>query len=268
MGIRINTNIPAATASRQSRRANATVNDTLRQMASGLQINKAADDAAGLSIAERFNSAIRQGRMEMNNLQMGMNYAQTADGGLSAQQDALVRIRELAVQASSGTLTADQRNALNTEAQQLVQQVGSIAQDTEYNQQNLLSQNTSVDLGVSGGMQVNINQSTPNALGINTINLSTAAGAQSALNAADNALNTISTNRSNLGAQMNRMSSAIEQRETGVENAMASESRIRDLDYARASINRSRGQILAQSGLAALMQSNIAPQNALRLLGQ
>lgn len=268
MGLRINANVPALNAGRQAARTNIQVGEDVRQLASGLRINRAADDAAGLAIADRFNTALRQGQMELNNLQSGVNYAQTADAGLGAQQEAVQRIRELAVQASNGTLTGDQRAALNAEAQQLVEQVGAVAQETEYNGQNLLAQDTTVDLGVSGGVEISIGESTPSALGINTVNLGTQAGAQSAVSAAETALNRITENRGNLGAQMNGIQSAIEQRENGVVNAAESESRIRDLDVARASINRSRNQILAQAGLAALVQSNVAPQNALRLLGQ
>lgn len=268
MGLRVNTNVPALNAGRQTRRANSLLNNTLSQMASGLRINRAADDAAGLAIAEGLNSALRQGNMEINNLQSGINYAQTADGGLEAQQDATQRIRELAVQASNGTLSADQRTALNAEAQQLVEQIGDTAQDTQYNGQNLLAQNTTLDVGVAGGMQVNINESTPNSLGLNSINLNTQAGAQTALKAIDTALNRISENRGNVGAQMNRMQTAIEQRQNGTVNAADAQSRIRDLDYARAAIDQTRGQILSQGGLSAMLQSNIVQQNALRLLGR
>jgi len=266
MGLTINSNIPALGADRQTERANQLLNNTLRQMASGLRINRAADDAAGLAIAERFRTRIRQGQVEMNNLQSGINYAQTAEGGLSAQMDAAQRIRELAAQAANGTLTDDQRAALNAEAQQLVQQIGDTAENTEFNGQNMLQAGATVPVGTEGDLEVNVAASTPAALGIDTVDLSTQEGAAAALGAADAAINAIGENRAALGAQMNRFESAITQRQIGVENAAAAESAIRDVDIAQATMNRACAQILVQGGLAALIQSNVAPQNALFLL--
>lgn len=266
MGLIINSNIPGLGANRQTDRANQLLGNSLRQMASGLRINRAADDAAGLAIAERFRTQIRQGQVEMNNLQSGVNYAQTAEGGLSSQMDAVQRIRELAGQAANGTLSDDQRAALNAEAQQLIEQVGTIAQDTEFNGQNMLQNGATVPLGTEGEMELNIAASTPAALGIDTVDLSTQAGATAAMGAADNAIGQIDTNRAEMGAQMNRFASAIEQRQISTENAAASESRIRDADMARVAMDRTRGQILVQGGIAALIQGNVAPQNALSLL--
>ena len=267
MGLRINTNIPALNANRQTEQSNRLLTNALRQLSSGLRINRAADDAAGLAIAEQFNTQARQGRVEINNLQSGYNVAATAEGGLQVQQEAVQRIRELALQAGNGTLSPDDRAALNAEAQQLIEQIGGIAQDTEFNGQALLNENQTVDLGTAGGNQVNLNASTPEALGLDTIDLSTAEGAAAAIGAADTASQRISTNRSNLGAQMNRFESAISQREIGVENAVAAESMIRDLDVAQGVIQQTQGQILLQGGLAALIQSNVTPQGALSLLG-
>ena len=267
MGLRINTNVPALGANRQTRQATNLLNRTLGQLASAQRINRAADDAAGLAIAERFNSQIRRGQTEINNLQSGVNYAQTAEGGLETQQDAVQRIRELAVQASNGTLSDDQRTALNAEAQELIAQVDDAAQDTEYNGQQLLADDTTVDLGTEGELQVTTNQSTAASLEIDDIDLSTAEGAAAAVEAADAALNDISQNRSNLGAQINRFERAIDQRGLEVENAQAAESRIRDLDFAMAVIEQTRGQLLQQTGLAAMTQSNVTPQSALSLLG-
>lgn len=266
MGLMINSNIPALGADRQTERANRLLNNTLRQMASGLRINRAADDAAGLAIAERFRMRIRQGQVEINNLQSGINYAQTAEGGLSAQMDAAQRIRELAAQAANGTLNDEQRAALNAEAQQLVQQIGDTAANTEFNGQNMLQAGATVPVGTEGDLQVNVAASTPAALGIDTVDLSTREGALAALGAVDAAINAIGENRAALGAQMNRFESAITQRQIGVENAAAAESAIRDIDIAQATMNRTRAQILAQGGLAALIQSNVAPQNVLSLL--
>ena len=266
MGLRINSNIPALGAQRQTSRTAGLLNQTLRQLASGRRINRAADDAAGLAIAERFNSQARQGRVEINNLQQGINYAQTAEGGLQVQQDAVQRIRELAVQASNGTLSDDQRAALNAEAQQLIEQIGDVAEDTEYNGQTLLDENKTVELGTSD-LEVSVNASTTDSLGIAGVDLSTAEGAAAAIDTLDTASARISQNRSNIGAQVNRFETAIAQREIGVENALASESLLRDADIAAVVTEQTRNQILLQAGLGALVQSNVTPQSALRLLG-
>ncbi len=267
MGMRINTNLPALNAQRNTQNANGILTSALRQLASGRRINRAADDAAGLALAEQFNTQARQGRVEINSLQQGVNYAQTAEGGLGVQQQATQRLRELAVQASNGTLTDDQRAAINTEAQQLLDQVGDIAEDTEYNGQQVLASNTSVDLGTEGDLSVNINASTTASLGIDTVDLSTAEGAAAAIDTLDTALQRIDQNRASLGAQVNRFESAIAQREVGVENALASESAIRDADLARTVIEQTRGQLLLRGGIGALVQSNVTPQAALGLLG-
>ncbi len=268
MGLGINANSAALGAARQTERTTGLINRNLQQLSSALRINRAADDAAGLAIADRFNTLARQFRGEVNNLQSGISAAQTAEGGLSAQQDAVQRIRELAVQASNGTLTDDQRAAINAEAQQLVDQIGDTAESTEFNGQQLLNQDQSVGLGVEGNVSLDLQNSDAAALGIAGIDLSTAAGAASAIESADSALNALSERRASLGAQSNRFESAINQRGESEVNALDAESRIRDLDLARASIDRARNQVLLQGGLAGLIQSNVTPQSALRLLGQ
>ncbi len=265
MGLRINANIPAVNANRQTDKATQTLAGSLRQMASGLRINRAADDAAGLAIADRFRTQIRQGQEEINNLQTGYNYAQTADGGLEVQQQALQRLNDLATQAANGTLTADQRNAINTEAQQVMGEINDVAANTQYNGQAMLNQNTTVDVG-AGGAQVNVAASNAAALGINGIDLSTADGARAAMDTLNTAGSRLDQNRAGLGAQMNRFESAINQRQTGVENAAAAESLIRNADLSRVLIDRTRGQVLQQTGLAALIQSNVGQQSALSLL--
>lgn len=267
MGLRVNNNIPALNAGRQARRANNQLTENLRQLGSGLRINRAADDAAGLAIADRFNTLVRQGQVEINNLQSGINVAQTADSGLSTQQDAVSRIRELAVQAGNGTLTDAQRGALNQEAQQLIEQINTTASDTEFNGQQLLSEDQTISLGTEGENQIELQGSTAADLGLDTLDLSTAAGAAAALEATDAASAQISANRANIGAQSNRFESAIEQRSVAVQNQQESESNIRDLDVARGVIERTRNQVLLQASIGSIVQSNVTPQSALRLLG-
>lgn len=268
MGLRVNTNVPALGAKRQTDQTTRALNDNLNKLASGLRIDRAKDDAAGLGISERFRAQIRQYTVEVGNLQSGISAVQTAEGGLSVQQDAVQRIRELALQASNGTLSAADREALNQEAQQLVEQINSTAEGAEFNGTALLNGNGQpIPLGTAAGDQVTINRSNAQTLGVENVDLTTVQGATAALAGADTAMQQISENRALLGAQENRLASGITQRETGTENMAASESALRDLDMARASIERSRNQILLQSSLSALVQSNIVPQTAARLLG-
>ncbi|MBX7256176.1 MAG: flagellin FliC [Candidatus Hydrogenedentes bacterium] len=267
MGLQINTNLSGLNALRQLQKTNTVLNRGLEQLATGLRINRAADDASGLAIAERFRAEVLQYSQEVNNLQSGVSAVQTADGALSTQADATQRLRELALQATNGTLTDEQRSAINQEAQQLLSQIDETAQNTEFNGTQLLNgSQSSVSLG-AGGNQVNLSSSTTTALGLNGLDLSTQTGAQNALGTIDTAISRIDQNRSSLGAQQNRFERAIEVRETGIVNSTESESRIRDLDVARQTIEQSRNQILLQGGLSAVTRSQITAQTAARLLG-
>lgn len=266
MGLGINSNIGAVRGARQVGQTNNLLAKNLEKLSSLQRINRAADDAAGLAIAERFNTQARQQQVEIGNLQSGLNAAQTADSGLSTQQDAVQRIRELSVQASNGTLSDDQRAALNTEAQQLIEQINDTGANTTFNDQNLLDADRTIDLG-AGGNQLELEASNAASLGVDSVDLSTQAGAQAALEATTQAQNALDENRSNVGAQSNRFESAISNLENSRVNALDAESRIRDLDVAQASIERSRNDVLLQSGLSSLVQSNVTPQSALRLLG-
>lgn len=267
MGLRINSNIPALQAGRQARRSNKLLDRTLRQLASGRRINQAADDAAGLAIAEQFSTQIRQRQAEINSLQSGINVTQTADAALGTQQEAIQRIRALSLQAANGTLSDENRATINTEVQQLVDQVNQVAENTQFNERDLLREDTTIELGVEGGAQIEIGGSTAEAIGLNNLDVTTVEGAQAAVQAADSAIAQVTENRANLGAQQNRLISAVGERETGILSAQEAESQIRDLDFARAAIERARNELLQQAGIAAIAQGNVTPQSALRLLG-
>lgn len=267
MGLGINTNVSGIFASRQADQTLGRLTN-LEQLSSALRINRASDDAAGLAIAERFRTQVLQFNAEVNALQSGISAIETADGGLTAQQDAVGRLRELAVQASNGTLTDTQREAINEEAQQLLQEIDQTAQNTEFNGTTLLDGSTpQITLETTGNTTVQLEESTVDSLGLSGLDLSTQAGAQDAIDALDAAAEQISTNRSDLGAQSSRLVSAIETREEGAENLQSAESRVRDLDLALATIERSRNELLLRATFGALVQSNLVNQNAARLLG-
>lgn len=268
MGLNINSNIPSLGVQRQLGRTSNRLTRGLAGLASGLRINRAADDAAGLAIADRLRSEIRGLNQEINGLQSGVNLLQTAEGGLEAQGGVIQRIRELALQASNGTLTDAQRGAINEEAQQLRATLDDIGQNTDFNGISPLDGSESgISLGGSGEVNVDLNESTAASLGLDNFDLSTSAGATDALDALDEAQERINQNRATVGAQSNRLESAIQTRRTESVNQQEAESRIRDLDVAQAVIERNRNEVLLQSGLSALVQSNISNENALFLLG-
>jgi flagellin len=267
MALQINSNQTALNAQRNIGISNAKYNKAMERISSGLRINRAADDAAGLAIAERFSTQARQAGQESANLQQGISVVQTADGALSSQADTIGRIRELALQASNGTLTTDQRNALNTEAQQLVQQIDRTAQDTEFNGTQILNGTTpTVNLGTQGGEQVTLNNASAGALGVSGLDLSTPEGAQAALNSADTAAGRVSQYRASLGAQQNRFEAGVRSLQNTETSARQSESLIRDTDIARETISRTRNQMMLSAGISALSQANVSSQQVMGLL--
>jgi flagellin len=268
MGLSINGPGSSLFALHQIQRATAGLNATQEQLASLLRINRAADDASGLAIADRFSAQVRQLNTEVAGIQNGISLTQTAEGALSAQSDAVGRLRELAAQAANGTLSDDQRAALNSEAQQLLQEIDATAQNTEFNGiAPLDGSSTGVSIDGSGDLDVQFSESTADALGLTGLDLSSQAGANAALGELDIAAASINENRASLGAQENGLQRAADQRSLTAVNLTDSESRIRDLDVAQAFIDRTRNQFLQQAGVAALAQSNLSRDLVSRLLG-
>ena len=271
MGLRINTNIAALNASRTLRVSTGSLNKSLERLSSGLRINRAADDAADLAIAEGFRSVVRGAVVAQRNSQDGISLVQTAEGALSETGNILQRMRELAVQAGNGTQSLDNRTALNDEITQLLAQIDDIALDTEFNGIQVLSSNQTVTLqaGAQSGqtLVVTVEGAKTNDLGINTVTISTMDAATSAISTLDNALKSVNSLRSKLGAYQNRLEFTINTLAIQEENSAASESAIRDADLARETIQFTRNQILVNAGTSVLAQANVLPQSALQLLG-
>lgn len=269
MGLRINNDIPGIFARRQTEQAQRGLIRNQEQLSSLLRINRAADDAAGLAIAERFESQIRQLNTEVDGFQSGSNLINVAEGALSAQSDAVGRIRELATQAANGTLNDDQRAALNQEAQQLLQEIDATAERADFNGVNPINDgDQELALDGAGDVSIETSESTVDSLGLNGLDISTQAGAQAALGTLDDAQQTISSDRAALGAQQNGLESSIRQREITSENLRAAESSIRDLDVGRAFLERTRNELLLQTGVTSILRGGgIQSQAALRLLG-
>jgi len=271
MGLRINTNVAALNAGRTLGRSTNQLNRSLERLSSGLQINRAADDAAGLAIAEGFRSQVRGTQVAQRNSQDGISLVQTAEGSLSETTNILQRIRELAVQSANGTLSTDNRLAINTEVQQLLTQIDDIALRTEFNGVRVLSvaQTVTLQSGANTGqtLAVNVAGAKTNDLGVNALNVSVVTAAVSAISLVDRALNSVNSLRATLGALQNRLEFTINTLAIQEENASASESAIRDADISRETIRFTRNQILVSAGTSVLAQANIVPQTALQLLG-
>lgn len=270
MGLRINTNVAALNASRVLSRSTVALNRNLERLASGLRINRARDDAAGLAIAESFNSVVRGTQVSQRNAQDGVSLLQTAEGALAETTNILQRIRELAVQSANGTQSANNRISLNTEVQQLLQQIDDIAFDTEFNGIAVLSaaQTVTLQAGAQQGqtLLVALTGAKSSDFTITTLNVSTIAGAVGALSQIDAAIRSVSTLRANLGAFQNRLEFTINTLAIQEENSTASESAIRDANIAAETISFTRNQILVSAGTSILAQANLVPQTALQLL--
>ena len=271
MGLRINTNVPALNAARMLNRSTAALNRTLERLSSGLRINRAADDAAGLAIAEGFRSVVLGSQVAQRNSQDGISLVQTAEGALSETTNILQRIRELTVQAANGTQSGENRVALDNEVQQLLAQIDDIALDTEFNGIQVLSSAQTVTLqsGFKSGqvLEITVNGAKTSDLKISAVNISTIALAVSAISTIDLALKSVTALRADLGAFQNRLEFTINTLAIQEENSAASESAIRDANIATETIAFTRNQILVAAGTSVLAQANIVPQTALTLLG-
>jgi flagellin len=270
MGLRINTNVPALNAGRVLNRSTLALNKSLERLSSGLRINRAADDAAGLAIAEGFRSQVRGTQVAQRNAQDGVSLVQTAEGALSETTNILQRIRELAVQASNGTQSTNNREAMHTEVQQLLGQIDSIALDTQFNGVNVLSaaQTVTLQAGPNPGqtLLVTVTGAKTNDLGVSALAVSSMALAVSTISVVDIALKSVTSLRSSLGAFQNRLEFTINTLAIQEENASASESAIRDANIAAETISFTRNQILVSAGTSVLAQANLVPQTALTLL--
>jgi flagellin len=279
MGFRINTNLDSIIGVNNLTRTNSRLSGNFGRLSSGLRINRAADDAAGLAVSESLRSQIKGITQAIRNTNDGVSIIQTAEGALNQIQNNLARLRELAVQSSSGTLGDTDRAYLNTESTALLSEIDRLANVTDFNGRVLLNGQSGTGTGtVSIDVQLGINNSTNDrltitvssartqALGVNTVNLSSSTLSQSALASIDTAISRISTVRSLLGSTQNSLGSALSNLQTSVENLSSAESQIRDVDFALETAQLSRNQILQQAGVSVLSQANSGSQSVLSLL--
>lgn len=274
MGLKINTNVAGLRTTRILRKSTLDLNKSLERLSSGLRINRAADDAAGLAIAEGFRSVSRAAVVSQRNAQDGISLVQTAEGALSESINILQRVRELAVQSANGTNSTQNRSDLQLEVTQLLAQLDDIANNTEFNGVIPLDGSAAtitLQVGARSTTTIDITFAeiaTAAGLSIDTIDIATSgATARAALAPLDQALIDVNTMRSNLGAIQNRLEFTISTLQIQEENSVASESAIRDADVARETIMFTRNQILVSAGTSILGQANVVPQTALQLLG-
>ena len=275
MGLRIYNNVEAQMAHRQLSSTNNQLSKTMERLSSGLRINRAADDAAGLAVSEEMRSQIRGMNVASRNAQDGVSMVQVADGALGGVNDMLQRVRDLSVQAANGTLTDQQRSNLDQEVQSIVAEMARVASDTEFNGVKILSGSVAtaanavtLQVGANGSQVIAFTIGTMSAsdLGISGIAIGTAASATQAIASVDAAIRQVNASRAAMGAIQNRLEQTISRLDLTSENLQAAESRVRDADMASEMIDFTRNQILQQSGTAMLAQANQAPQSILKLL--
>jgi flagellin len=282
MGLNVNTNVESLNAQRNLSKSQASLANSMQRLSSGLRINSAKDDAAGLAITDRMTAQVRGMNQAARNANDGISLAQTAEGALSEVTNILQRMRELSVQSANASNSDADRSSLNSEFAQLKEEIDRIADTTQFNGKTLLdgtfksgsaavfqvganaNQVISVTIGASGG--ANISALGSGAVNVSAISISTAAYAQSSISVLDLAISDVDTMRGKLGAVQNRFESTIANLNNVSENLSAARSRILDADIAQETSNMTKMNILQQAGVSILAQANQTPQLALSLL--
>ncbi|MEA2079259.1 MAG: flagellin [Pseudomonadota bacterium] len=280
MALTINTNLASLNAQRNLSSSQGALETSLRRLSSGLRVNSAKDDAAGLFSIQKMTADIRGLNQSVRNAQDGISLAQTGEGAMDQIQVAQQRIREIAVQSANATV--EDRTGLQAEVDQLTQEISRIVQTTEFNGQNLLDGSSTTltfqigpdgttdnRIDVSGLTLTSITGYAASLTATGTVDVSTQTAAQTAITSIDSAtagLDFVSSSRATFGAVQNRFESVVVNLTTYSENLSAARSRIQDADFAAETANLTRAQILQQAGIAMLAQANTLPQSALSLL--
>ncbi|UTH76711.1 flagellin [Chromobacterium sp. IIBBL 290-4] len=281
MAITVNTNVTSLQAQINLNNSQMSLSQSLQRLSSGLRINSAKDDAAGLAISQTLRSAINGNNQAINNANDGISVGQTAEGALGQIANNLQRIREIAVQSANGSVSNTNRSQLQSEVDQLTQEISRIVQTTQFNGTQLLSGSAVLmfQVGSSGASsnQVSISSVDMTSAGVlcsyssaltatGTINVTTQSGASAILSTLDSDIAEISTVRSTWGSVQNRFDAVVANLQNYVQNLTAANSRIVDVDFASETANLTKNQILQQAGASILKQSNTLPQSALTLL--
>lgn len=282
----INTNMASLNAQRNQAASQSSLATSMQRLSSGLRVNSAKDDAAGLAIAERMNAQVKGMNVAVRNSNDGISMMQTAEGALGQLSTSMQRIRELAVQSANGTLSQSDRDNLQFEADQLQNEIVRVVDNAKFNGVNLFDQTAgslastaaltfqvgadSTDTIVVDGTGFDMTALTSYAAGATatkSLDISTQAAASAALTALDTDLTSVNTARSTAGALQSRFDAVISQLQVSAENTSAARGRIMDADFAAETANLSRAQILQQAGTAMIAQANQLPQSVMKLLG-
>lgn len=275
MALRINYNEAASKAQRGLAASQDAYASQAEQLSSGLRINKASDDAAGMAVSERLKNQVRGLNQAQRNAQDGISLIQTAEGGLGEVAALLARMRELAVQSANDTLTSTDRTNLNAEFTQLYTEITRIGNSVQFNSTVLLNASSSFILQIGANstaasntvtLSLTDNRATATGIAVTSNDVTSQANASAAITQIDTAITTISTNRASLGAMQNRLESAVRSLAVASENAAAANSRVADADIAGSMSALVRAQILQQAGISVLAQANNAPGMILDLL--
>ena len=272
--MRINNNLMAMNTHRQLGIANNGGAKSMEKLSSGYRINRAGDDAAGLSISEKMRAQIRGLNMASKNAQDGISLIQTAEGALDETHSILQRMRELSVQAANDTNVTVDRTAIKDEIDELAKEINRISTSTTFNEKKLLdgslsgSGKVNLQIGADAGvaMDFTIGKMDAGTLGVSGLEVDTHTNASGSIAAVDKALKDVSAQRSKLGAMQNRLEHTIKNLDNASENIQAAESRIRDVDMAKEMMEQTKQNILQQASTAMLAQANQAPQTVLQLL--
>jgi flagellin len=285
MPVRIFNNIPSLNAQRILGVNNDRLAQSVERISSGIRINRGADDAAGLAISEALRSDIRALRQAVRNANDGISLINVAEGALNEQASILIRLRELASQASTGTVGSTERQTVQLEFDALRLEIDRIAATTAFNGQNLVDGSlasgvastsqiliqvgidSSVDSRINLNEQINLTAVTASSLSIDILSVTTAGAALTALDSINTAISTVTQGRGKVGAVQNRLVRTISNLSISVENLQAAESAIRDADIAEEVALLTRNQILVQASTAMVGQANLIPQSVLQLLG-
>lgn len=266
----ISHNLNAMNAHRQMKTNTTNTGKSIEKLSSGLRINRAGDDAAGLAISEKMRSQIRGLNQGSTNAQDGISMVQTTEGALTETHSMLQRLKTLAVQSANGTYINSDRNLIQKEVDQLTSEITRIAQQTEFNGNTVLNGKNSFafQVGNKSGQVIKVTMKTMDAkaLGISGLSMSSQTNASKALSTIEKAINTVSEHRATLGAVQNRLEHTIASTDTTAENIQASESRIRDTDMAKEMMEYTKNNILTQAAQSMLAQANSAPNQVLQLL--
>jgi flagellin len=265
-------NVTAMNTNRQMGSVQGALSKSTEKLSSGYKINRAGDDAAGLSISEKMRAQIRGLNKASSNAQDGISLIQVAEGALNETHSILQRMNELATQAANDTNTATDRTALAAEVTQLKTEIDRISTTTQFNTMNLLDgsftgKNLQVGSLANQKIQISIGKMDAASLSVDSLDLTTYTKAGSAITKVQSAIDAVSTQRSTLGALQNRLEHTINNLNTTSENTQAAESRIRDTDMASEMVEFSKNNILSQAGLSMLSQANQANQGVLSILG-